>query len=125
MNRIFLNFFCHFFMVLGLLTGTANTYELGATYPLRRIEAQTIQLALNYAHKEMEDVVDSGGGVSMVTPKRSNAITVGLNVRDQRTLAGFDGVTQANVSVTAGDLSISGDALATDQAAGGPCVRCD
>ena len=102
------------------VTGTANTYELGATYPLRRIEAQTIQLALNYAHKEMEDVVDSGGGVSMVTPKRSNAITVGLNVRDQRTLAGFDGVTQANVSVTAGDLSISGDALATDQAAGGP-----
>jgi hemolysin activation/secretion protein len=100
--------------------GTADSVELGLTYPIRRIRAQTIELAMNYTHKRLEDVVDSGPDARLVTPKRSNAVTVGLNVRDEGYLWGLDGLTQANVSLTAGDLKISGDALLTDQAAGGP-----
>jgi hemolysin activation/secretion protein len=35
--------------------GVANSYELGVTYPIRRIRAQTIQFGLNSAHKNMKD----------------------------------------------------------------------
>ena len=102
------------------VTGTADTLELGVTYPVRRIRAQTIEAALTYAHKQLEDVVDSGPGARLVTPKRSNAVTAGLNIRDEGFLAGWDGQTQANFSLTAGELGIKGEALQTDQAAAGP-----
>lgn len=102
------------------VNGTADIVELGLTYPIRRIRAQTIELAMNYTHKRLEDVVDSGPDARLVTPKRLNAVTVGLNVRDEGYLWGLDGLTQANVSLSAGSLSISGEALQTDQAVGGP-----
>lgn len=102
------------------VTGAADTLELGVTYPVRRIRAQTIEAALTYAHKQLEDVVDSGPGARLVTPKSSNAVTAGLNIRDEGYWAGWDGQTQANFSLTAGELGIKGEALQTDQAAAGP-----
>lgn len=102
------------------VTGTASSVELGVTYPIRRIRAQTIEAALSYAGRHMEDVVDSGAGARLVTPKKSHAVTAALNIRDEDPLAGWDGVTQASVGVTAGRLSIDGDALLTDQAQAGP-----
>lgn len=102
------------------VTGTADTFVVGVTYPIRRIRAQTIELAMNYTNKRLEDVVNSGPEARLVTPKRSDAVTMGINVRDEGYLWGLDGLTQANVSLTTGDMNISGDARQTDQAAGGP-----
>ncbi len=100
--------------------GQAETYELGLSYPLRRIRVQTLEAILTYAHKRMRDVVDSGPEARLVTPKRSDAWTAGLNLRDEGVLAGLDGLTQASLSLTAGRLNIRGEALLTDQAASGP-----
>jgi hemolysin activation/secretion protein len=102
------------------VTGTADIYEMGLTYPIRRIRAQTVELALGYTHKRLEDIVDSGPGARLVTPKKSDALNVAINVRDEGYMWGFDGLTQASVGLTAGQLRIEGDALMTDQAAGGP-----
>ena len=102
------------------VTGTADIYELGLTYPIRRVRSQTIELALGYTHKNLEDIVDSGPGARMVTPKKSDALSAAINVRDEGYLWGLDGLTQASVGLTAGKLRIDGDAYATDQAANGP-----
>jgi len=94
--------------------GTADVVDATLTYPLRRIRAQTVELSLNVASKSLEDKINS---TSTVTPKTSNTVTAGVNVRDERELLGFDGLTQANFAVTVGDLKINNDtALATDAA---------
>lgn len=102
------------------VTGTADIYELGLTYPIRRIRAQTIELALGFTHKRLEDIVDSGPNARLVTPKRSDSLSAAINLRDEGYLWGFDGLTQANIGVVLGQLRIEGDALAGDQAANGP-----
>jgi hemolysin activation/secretion protein len=102
------------------VTGTADTLELGVTYPIKRIRAQTIEAVVTYSNKRLEDIVDSGPGARLVTPKRSQALTLGLNIRDEGYLAGLDGLTQANLSLTSGALQIEGEALQTDQAQNGP-----
>lgn len=102
------------------VTGTADILELGVSYPIRRVRAQTIEAALTYAHKQLEDVADSGPDARLVTPKRSYAITAGLNIRDEGYLGSWDGLTLANFSLTGGQLGIRGEALQTDQAATGP-----
>lgn len=102
------------------VTGTADTAEMGVTYPIRRIRAQTIEAGVSYAHKKLQDIVDSGPGARLVTPKRSDTITVSLNGRDEGHLWGLDGLSQGSVSLTTGQLNIEGDALTTDQAAAGP-----
>ncbi|MCE2781821.1 ShlB/FhaC/HecB family hemolysin secretion/activation protein [Limnohabitans sp.] len=102
------------------VTGTADTYALSLSYPIRRIRSQTIELELGYAHKRLEDVVDSGPDARLVTPKRSDVISAAINLRDEGYFWGFDGLTQANVGLTAGQLRVIGDALTTDQAVNGP-----
>jgi hemolysin activation/secretion protein len=94
--------------------GTANVLDATLTYPLRRIRAQTIELSLNAAAKDLEDKINS---TSTVTPKKSRAVTAGVNVRDEREVLGFDGLTQANAALTVGDLQFNSDtALSTDAA---------
>jgi len=94
--------------------GTADVVDATLTYPLRRIRAQTVELSLNVASKSLEDKINS---TSTVTPKTANTMTAGVNVRDEREVLGFDGLTQANFAVTVGDLKINNDAaLATDAA---------
>lgn len=102
------------------VTGTADIFELGLTYPIRRIRAQTIELALGFTHKRLNDIVESGPDARLVTPKVIDVMSAAINVRDEGYLWGFDGLTQASMEVTAGTLHIEGDALVTDQALGGP-----
>ena len=103
--------------------GRADSVELGVTYPIRRIRAQTIQWGLNYAYKDLLDEVHS---TNTSTPKIANSLTTNVLVRDERTLLGFDGVTQANAALTVGELDIE-DATARglDQAANGAKTQGD
>ena len=97
--------------------GRARNLELGVTYPIRRITRQTIEAGLSYAYKDLKDEVRS---TSTTTPKTSHALTASLNVRDEAALWGLDGVTQAGVSLTTGDLDIrETTARNNDQAAAG------
>lgn len=98
--------------------GRANVFEVAATYPIIRTEARTLGLSLSASHKDLRDEVRV---VDTVTPKKTNALTAGLNLRDERVILGFDGVTQGSVSLTAGRLDIRSDsALQLDEADGGP-----
>ena len=97
--------------------GHANSLELGVSYPIRRITDQTIQFALQYAHKQLEDEVRA---TSTVVPKRSDSMTASLSLRDERSLWGFNGLTQGSISLTTGQLDIRDAATrAADQAPGG------
>ena len=97
--------------------GSANSFELGVTYPIRRIRAQTIQFGLNYAHKYLKDEIRS---TNTVVPKQSDSLTASISLRDERFLFGIDGVTQGSVALTAGQLNIrDAAARAADQAPGG------
>jgi len=95
--------------------GTADVVDATLTYPLRRIRAQTVELSLNVTSKSLEDKINS---TSTATPKAANTLTAGVNVRDERTLLGFDGLTQANFAVTVGDLKINNDTALANDAAG-------
>jgi hemolysin activation/secretion protein len=85
------------------------------TYPLRRIEAQTIQTSVNLNYKNLDDKVNS---TSTDTPKNASSVTVGVRVRDERNLLGFHGETTASILLTAGNLSITDSTAAALDAAG-------
>lgn len=95
--------------------GTAQALDLGLTYPVRRIQAQTIEASLNMSYKSLQDRVDS---TNTNTPKSSSSITAGLHVRDDSVLWGMDGQTTAGIAVMAGDLEINDGAAAALDAAG-------
>ncbi len=84
--------------------GTASAIDVGLSYPIRRIRAQTIEGVLNVARKDITDRIDS---TSTRTPKDMTTIMAGINLRDERPLMGYGGVTQASASLTYGDLSIN------------------
>ena len=95
--------------------GTAEVVDATLTYPLRRIRTQTVELSLNVAAKKLEDKINS---TSTVTPKKANTLTAGVNVRDERALLGFDGLTQGSFAVTVGDLQINDATALSNDAAG-------
>lgn len=97
--------------------GTATGYELNLTYPIRRIQAQTVEFGLNYSHRDLKDEVRSTG---TDTRKTSQSQSVSLSIRDERSALGLDGTTQGLIRITNGQLSIN-DAVARDldQASGG------
>jgi hemolysin activation/secretion protein len=97
--------------------GSANSFELGVTYPIRRIRAQTIQFGLNYAYKDLKDEIRS---TQSAVSKRSDTVMVSLSLRDERFVWGLDGVTQGMVALSTGQLDIrDAAARAADQAVGG------
>jgi hemolysin activation/secretion protein len=83
--------------------GVAQGVDVGLTYPIRRIRAQTIEFGLNYAERDLKDEVRS---TNSETRKKSRAFTASLSLRDERSLFGFDGLTQASLRITQGDLNI-------------------
>lgn len=93
--------------------GTAKGLDATFTYPIRRIRAQTIEGMLNLSHKDLEDKFGTS-----TTPKDSKSITAGINLRDERNLIGYDGLTTASISLTAGELSINDNASKALDAAG-------
>lgn len=97
--------------------GFAIGFDLGATYPIRRIRAQTIELGLNYAYRDLEDEV---GVTDTDTSKNSQVMSARISLRDERTLFGAEGLTQGTLQLSAGRLDIT-DRLTRDidQAPGG------
>lgn len=95
--------------------GTADALDLTFTYPVRRIRAQTVEASLNLAYKDLQDKIQS---TNTSTPKKSSAVTAGILLRDERKLMGADGLTQASLSLTAGNLEINEATAAANDAAG-------
>lgn len=99
--------------------GTADTLDLTLTYPVRRTRAQTIETSLNLAYKDLVDKINS---TNTTTPKQTTALTAGLRLRDEDKFLGLDGLTQANVALTAGNLAINDAAAKTTDIAGANTV---
>lgn len=98
-------------------SGTATGFDLGATYPIRRIRAQTIEFGINYAFRDLQDEVRV---TDTQVKKRSQAVSARLRLRDEGFLLGRDGLTEAEARLTSGVLDIRDAAtLALDQASGG------
>ena len=94
--------------------GTAQSFDASVTYPVRRIRAQTMEVSVGAAYKDLLDKVDA---TNTRTPKTSKAITAGWLLRDESALFGFDGLTRMTGSLTLGDLKINdSEALAQDTA---------
>lgn len=94
--------------------GTAKGTDATLSYPIRRIEAQTIEVRLNFSHKNLDDKVQS---TNTDTPKATNSATAGLMVKDERKLLSFNGLTQGSFNITFGRLDIKDKtALALDSA---------
>lgn len=95
--------------------GTAKSLDATLTYPVRRIRAQTVEASFALGYKDLLDEIRSAG---TRTPKTLSSASAGLTVRDERTLLGFDGLTQANVTLTFGSLDIKDSAAKALDAAG-------
>jgi hemolysin activation/secretion protein len=95
--------------------GTAHSFDATVTYPVRRIRAQTMEISVNVAYKDLLDKVDS---TSTSTPKTSRAITAGWLLRDESPVLGFDGLTRVSANLTMGDLKINDAAALALDAAG-------
>ncbi len=94
--------------------GTAKSVDATLSYPIRRIEAQTIEASFNFSHKNLDDKVQS---TNTDTPKTSNSASVGLLVKDERSLCSFNGLTQASLKISFGHLDINeAAALSADNA---------
>jgi hemolysin activation/secretion protein len=95
--------------------GTAQAFDATVTYPMRRIRAQTMEVSVGLAYKDLLDKVDS---TSTQTPKTSSAVTVGWLLRDESPLLGFDGLTRVTANLTLGELKINDAAAVALDAAG-------
>jgi hemolysin activation/secretion protein len=95
-------------------TGHATAVDAILTYPIRRIEAQTLNASLDLAYKNL---IDDIGATDTRTPRDTLAATAALNLRDDGSLFGAAGRTQATGSVTVGHLDFKDDAAeALDEA---------
>ena len=82
-------------------TGHAAGVDAILSYPIRRIEAQTISTSLDIAYKNL---VDDIGATATRTPRYTLGATAALALRDERSLFGVDGLTQASGTLTVGHL---------------------
>ncbi|MEX8518617.1 MAG: ShlB/FhaC/HecB family hemolysin secretion/activation protein [Leptothrix sp. (in: b-proteobacteria)] len=95
--------------------GTAKSIDAALTYPVRRIRAQTVEASFALGYKDLRDEIRSAG---TSTPKTLASAAAGLSVRDEGTLLGFDGLTQAGATLTFGSLDIKDSAAKALDAAG-------
>ena len=98
--------------------GVATGFDLGVSYPIRRIRAQTIAFSAGYAMRNLKDEVKA---FDTETRKRSQVLSAGFSLRDEAYLWGLDGLTEADIRLGHGDLNIR-DALSLefDQSPLGP-----
>jgi hypothetical protein len=82
-------------------TGHATGIDAILIYPIRRIEAQTLNASLDIAYKNL---IDDIGATDTRTPRDTVAATAALNLRDNGALMGAEGRTQATGAVTVGHL---------------------
>ena len=95
--------------------GTATGIDAGLTWPLRRTRAQTVEVGLTAAYRDLRDEIRTDASD---IPKTLWSLTGSLDLRDERPLFGLAGLTQANVAVTFGDLDIRDATARADDAAG-------
>lgn len=81
--------------------GHSITLEASLSYPLIRTREETLKLSLGYAHKNMEDEVQS---TSTLTKKESDAINLGATYSKSCILFGLPSSTTASLTLTAGNL---------------------
>jgi hemolysin activation/secretion protein len=94
--------------------GNAKGVDAGLVYPLQRTRAQTIELNAGVGYKDLLDEIRSTG---THTPKTTKSLNAGASLRNEGTLLGANGLTQANISIVHGVLDIDeARALALDQA---------
>jgi len=92
--------------------GTADVVDATFSYPLRRVQAQAVDITLNLSHKKLEDRIMS---TSTVTPKEANTVTASLQWRDEDRWLETGGSTQVSAALTLGELTLnSASALAAD-----------
>ena len=81
--------------------GHSTTLEASLSYPLIRTREENLKISLGYAHKNMEDEVQS---TSTLTKKESDAINLGATYSKNCILFGLPSSTTATLTLTAGNL---------------------
>jgi hemolysin activation/secretion protein len=96
-------------------TGHAAGVDAILSYPIRRTEAQSLNASLDFAYKNLNDVI---GATDTRTPRDTLAATAALNFRDDDALFALDGRTQATGAVTIGHLNFKDGAAESLDSAG-------
>ncbi len=95
--------------------GTSTTLEASLSYPLIRTRQETLNLSVWFAHKNMEDEIQSA---DTTTKKESNLFTVGANYARNAQFFGLNTNTTLSLNITHGDLSFDDEAAKMQDAAG-------
>lgn len=94
--------------------GTANSYELAATHPLKRTRNASIAVGAGAVHRDLRDEV---GATATSTRKASDAFALHVSGNRTHSVFGLDGLTTANAAITFGNLRFrDADAAALDAA---------
>lgn len=80
--------------------GNATTLEASLSYPLMRTRAESLNLSLAVAHKDMEDEV-----ASSIAKKEAMVGTLGMNYTKESLLFGLNGKTTATLAIHYGELN--------------------
>jgi len=95
--------------------GHATTLEAKLSYPLIRSRQETLNLSMGFAHKKMEDEIQSA---NVKTPKESNALTLGGDYTRTGLFLGLNANTTVSLALTHGRLSINETIAKAQDAAG-------
>jgi hemolysin activation/secretion protein len=95
--------------------GHATTLEAKLSYPLIRSRQETLNLSMGFAHKKMEDEVQSA---DVKTPKESNTLTLGGDYTRTGLFLGLNANTTVSLALTHGRLSIDETIAKAQDAAG-------
>ena len=95
--------------------GTADSFELNLTSPIKRTRNANVELGAGLAHRELDDQTRS---VGTQVRKHSDAISLRVNGNWTHDLFGSTGFTQVSAAVTVGHLGFSDNVAAMQDAAG-------
>ncbi len=95
--------------------GTALGVDASLSYPIRRIRVQTVELSVTMGHR---DLVDEVRASAVRTAKVANTATLGVSLRDEHSLFGYDGLTQGGAYITLGRLDFQDSTAQAIDAAG-------
>ncbi|SEK82289.1 Hemolysin activation/secretion protein [Roseateles sp. YR242] len=82
-------------------TGTADSIELGASTPLKRTTAVSVEGGLVLAARRLRDEISA---TNTITGKRSYSVTASVRARRESLVMGYDGLGTAEASLTGGYL---------------------
>jgi hemolysin activation/secretion protein len=92
--------------------GMAKSIDATLSYPIKKTRNSMVDLEWGVSAKDLKDVISA-----VSTRKKLWSTTAGLSLRQEGYALGTNGVTQANVAITLGELDIrSSNALAADAA---------